>query len=301
MSKAKAAVKRGQGTLCLTGEEKPIESTVSGVTVYETPHGQLSILPEWNGAHKVLILPNSLLRGGVFGVSQNSAKEFLNRVSIPCVAGIEIRYSGPRLTQSDLDVWHGTLVISKTPCSDGYAISGVKPFLKMIERQTGKAERDWLKSSLTKLVASAIEVSHNGLTYVGSLIDDFYQEEETGRLRIKLNPTLAALFAPASWTAINWNQRSALQRKALAQWIHAFYSTHRTPFYYRVETIMVMCGSKHKSVVEFRRALKEALADVADVTGWECRIDKAGDAVVIIKQGLPSPDESHESEHLQGG
>jgi len=197
------------------------------------------------------------------------------------MSGIQIRYSGPRLTQSDLDVWHGTLVISKTPCSDGYAISGVKPFLKMIERQTGKTEREWLKTSLARLSATNLEITFGHVTFAGSLIDEYVRDEETGFLKIKLNPKLAELFSP--WSVINWNQRSALQRKTLALWIHAFYSTHRTPFYYRVETIMEMCGSKSTSIGSFRQELKEALAEVADVTGWECRIDKGTDLLAIIK------------------
>jgi len=242
-----------------------------------------SILPGWTGSKRILAAPNCLLRSSLFAATRPSSDKFVREMKICSISGVDIKYTGLLLTQTDLDVWHGILMIAREQKAPEFVDMSVKPFLKMIERQTGKAERDWLKSSLTKLKTAAIEVTSKDVTYVGSLIDEYYRQESTGHLAIKVNQKLAELFAPNSWTAIDWNQRSCLQRKALAQWIHAFYSTHRAPFPIRVATIMKMCGSKHKELRMFRRALREALSEVASVTGWVCRIDKSSDKVMVSR------------------
>lgn len=38
------------------------------------------------------------------------------------------------------------------------------------------------------------------------------------------------MFAPASWTQLEWDERQAIKGKPLAQWLHSYYSTHAAPF-----------------------------------------------------------------------
>lgn len=241
------------------------------------------ILPGWNGTMKVLAAPNCMLRSSLFSVAHRTGKTFLKRHQIKCVAGVEMRYTGLVLTQVDLDVWHGLLCLQKDQHNPDKLDFGVKPFLKMIGRSDGKSDREWIKASVSKMTASLLEITNGDITYGGSLIDEFYREESTGRYLIKLNQKLASLFVKNSWTGINWMQRKALQKKPLAMWLHAFYSTHRAPYDYSVEKIMELCGSEGKDRRDFRRQMKTALVEVASVTGWECYISDAADMITINK------------------
>ena len=69
--------------------------------------------------------------------------------------------------------------------------------------------------------------SSETITYAGSLVDEFYYNEQEQSYFLKINPKLAALFN-AGWTQLQWKQR--LQLKAdLAKWLHGFYASHRDP------------------------------------------------------------------------
>lgn len=241
------------------------------------------ILPVWDDNGKSIILPNCFVRSGLFGISKSSGNILLKRKKIPCAAGIDIVYTGPVLVQSDFDVWYGLLSLSKAQCDRHVVNFGTKPLLSMLGRSTGKSDREWLKGVIAKLSATTIEVSFGDVTYGGSLIDEFVRDETTGRYAVRLNKKLANLFAPNAWSAIDFQVRSKLRHKPLAQWLHAFYSTHRTPLEYGVEKIMCICGSESMELYAFRQCLREALDAVATVTGWKCVINKESDTVAVRK------------------
>lgn len=247
------------------------------------------ILPDWNGSRAVLAIPNCILRSGLFSATRGSGKTFMKREPIKTLSGISILYTGLRLTQTDLDVWHGILSLSKIQFDPELVDMSAKSFLRMIGRSGGKSDREWLKNSVAKMSATTIEISHGEITYGGSLIDEFYRDEATGRYRLKLNRKLANLFTPAAWTAIDWNQRSALQGKPLALWLHAFYSSHKAPFDYKVETIMELCGSAQEEVFHFRGRLKAAIEELNNTIKWTCSYNKEADSISVNRSSLPQP------------
>ena len=146
-------------------------------------------------------------------------------------------------------------------------------FLKAIGRNTSGASHEWLKDSLTRLMISAVELSDGKKTFSGQLIHNWYLDEVDKKCVVELNPQLMNLFAHDSWTAIEWEQRKQLKGKPLAQWLHGFYSSHAHPFDMKVETLHGLCGSETKDMYAFKQMLKEALNDLATVTGWFCRIE----------------------------
>lgn len=274
----------------LTDTQTPLDLMFSEVGGADgSPGSQLAcILPEWGCGRSVLAVPNCILRSELFSASRVVSKTLMRRVPIKCLSGITIVYTGIRLTQADLDVWHGVLSLSKMQFDPDHIDMSAKPFLKMIGRSGGKSDREWLKNTIAKMCATTLEITHGDVTYGGSLIDEFYREESTGRHKIKLNRKLANLFAPAAWTAIDWNQRSALQGKPLALWLHAFYSSHRAPFDYKTETLMDLSGSGYDDIRHFRRRLNNALAEISETIKWTCSINKETDTVSIIKSPAPS-------------
>lgn len=249
----------------------------------------VSILPDWNGSRSIMAIPNCILRSGLFSATRGSGKVFMKRVPIKTISGISIVYTGMRLTQTDLDVWHGILSLSKIQFDPELVDMSAKSFLRMIGRSGGKSDREWLKNSVAKMSATTIEISHGEITYGGSLIDEFYRDEATGRYKLKLNRKLANLFTPAAWTAIDWNQRSALQGKPLALWLHAFYSSHRAAFDYKVETIMALCGGEDGDVFLFRRRLKAALDELNNTIKWSCSYNKGCDTISVARSTSPTP------------
>lgn len=242
------------------------------------------ILPVWEDDTGLwMLLPNCLVRTGLFGISNNG--KMLKRTKIPSLAGIEMVYTGGQLVQSDFDVWYGALSLSKAQGNASMIVFGANQFLKMLDRSTGKSDREWLKMSMAKLKATAIEVTLGDHTYVGSLLDDFYRDEKSEKYVVKLNLKMASMFAPNTWSTLDFKQRSELRRKPLAQWLHAFYSTHRQPLDYGVEKIMTLCVSECANLADFRKKLRRALEALAEVTGWTCRINKEADTLTVIKGG----------------
>jgi hypothetical protein len=80
-------------------------------------------------------------------------------------------------------------------------------------------------------------------------------------------------------------ERAKLRRHPLAQWLHAFYSTHSEPYAYKVTTLKELCGSDTDELWKFRQVLRRALEKLAEATGWECYIDDE-DKVIVRKHGV---------------
>lgn len=250
------------------------------------------ILPAAIPGKPGLIVPNVLLRGALFSAA-GGKRELLQRVRVASLSNIEITYTGARLGQGDLDIWHGLLCVSAS--ADGWREFSARSFLAAIGRASGKTDRDWLETGVARLSATTVEVRHlpegggEGKVYGGSLIDEFVRVEgKDGWWRVRANPRLADLFAPNGWTLIDHKARAQLARRPLAQWLHAFYSTHATPIPYGAQKLMNLSGAGRGEVRRFRELLGPALCEVAAATGWLCTFDRSSDVVTVSKsQKLP--------------
>ena len=162
-------------------------------------------------------------------------------------------------------------------------------------RSHGKSGREWLKDSLRRLTASAVEIrlevqSHFGreaFSYTGSLLDEFYYTEEDQTYFLKFNAKLATLF-DAGWTQLQWQQRLAL-RTDLAKWLHGFYASHRLPYPMKVSTLQQLCGSDCGRLSDFRSKLRLALDELVKaeiLASWN--IDQE-DKVHVQKTDLKVP------------
>lgn len=205
-------------------------------------------LPLW--PEPVRGVPNGVLRSALFGAIKRGKRRYMEREPIACLKGVSIIYTGPRLDQSDLDVWEGALHLARMVKLGNRIEFTEKGFLRQIGRggpngdNIGKSDREWLRKTLARLKATAVEVTQNPCTYVGSLIDEYFRDNTSSRYVVILNPRMKALFNRNSYTWVDWSVRHALIGHPLAQWLHGFYSTHAPAFPYKVETLHRLCGSE---------------------------------------------------------
>ena len=201
---------------------------------------------------------------------------------------LTIVFNGPRLSQSDLDVWEHCLHLARINGTGCHIRFTAYSFLKAIGRNTGKSDREWLKGVLLDLASSVVEINDSKRAYFGPLIHHGIRDDETGEYVIEVNPRVALLYGADGWTQIEWAQRQALRRQPLAQWLHGFYSTHTEPYPYKVDTLRRLAGSENEHLFSFRQELRAAMSKMAEVTGWAWRIAEA-DLVHVAKQTGQKP------------
>ena len=250
-------------------------------------------LPTWPDQKRGI--PNLCLRSALFGIIQRGRRKAVKRETIAAINGLNIRYTGWQLDQSDFDVLAHALHLASHQTTGQYIRFTAKGFLKGIGRSHGKSGREWLKDALRRLTASAVEIRLEApttygpqiLTYAGSLLDEFYYTEEDQTYFLKFNGKLATLF-DAGWTQLQWQQRLAL-RTDLAKWLHGFYASHRVPFPMKVSTLLQLCGSDCGRLSDYRGKLRLALDELVTagvIAGWN--IDQE-DKVHVHKADLNTP------------
>lgn len=227
-------------------------------------------------------VPNSILRGALFAAVKDG--QYIKGELLAAQEGIQIRFTGWQLNQSDLDVWEQALMLANEHPLGTRCDCTARGFLKSIGRSTGGSKHEWLRDSFRRLGSAFVEITHNGLTYGGNMLD-FYCDEESKVYRLEINPKLKAIY-DAGFTLADWEQRQQLgHRKPLAKWLHGFLASHAKPLPLKVETYMRLSGSggKRKCKKEFRRSLKTALDElikIEAITDYE--ISKGG--LVTIKR-----------------
>ncbi len=236
------------------------------------PHtAKIIQLPPWSEAKRGV--PNSVLRGALFAAVQGQHRQYMQGELLAAQQGIEIRFTGMQLDQSDLDVWEFALHLARKPPLGTRCYFTAYDFLKTLDRKTGKSDYEWLHSAFIRLTACAVEIKHNDLTYFGSLLIGGARDnsDPQNRYMLEINPKIMALY-DAGWTNIDWEQRQLLKRKPLALWLHGFYSSHAAPYPMRVETLMKLSGSRTKKVKHYTANLKKSmrlLKEAGTINGFE--------------------------------
>ncbi|SPD48425.1 plasmid replication initiator TrfA [Cupriavidus neocaledonicus] len=254
-------------------------------------------LPLWPESTRGV--PNGVLRSALFGAIKRGKRRYMEREPVASVEGTTIRYTGPRLDQSDLDVWEGALHLARLGKLGDRIEFTERGFLRLLGRggpggkNIGKSDREWLRKVLARLSATDVEIKQGPYVYGGSLIDEYFRDEQCGKSIVILNPRMKIIFNRDSWTQVSWAIRHALRGHPLAQWLHGFYSTHAAPHPYKVETLHRLCGSetgegsktdaeRHKAILGWRddslipamAALEAASRHVGQAFTWQ--IDRGG-------------------------
>ncbi len=242
-------------------------------------------LPLW--PEPVRAVPNGFLRSALFGAIAKGRRRYIDGEQLAALDGIEIRYTGQRLDQGDLDVWESVLhAVRLQELGSQCRVTSYALLKLMGKTDTGK-NRATLNKRITRLVASALTVKQGRYTYIGGLIRFAAKDEETQEWVIELDEKLRPLFAADQFTQVEWAVRHALDGQQLAQWLHGFYASHAKPFPLKIETLHRLCGSEAGEMWKFAQKLRKALDAVAEACaahGEEFSYEIRGDLVHVEKK-----------------
>ena len=117
------------------------------------------------------------------------------------------------------------------------------------------------------LAACLVEITHDGRKFFDSLVKSGRLDEASTVYRLELSTKLIQLFGDDQWTAVDWQQRLELRCKPLAQFLHAYYSSHKTPYPVSIEFLQQLTGSRNAQTASFKRQVCTAL-DVLVAIGF---------------------------------
>lgn len=218
---------------------------------------QPSKLPIWPDA--VRGVPNGFLRSALFGAIRKGRRRYLKAEQLAALDGIEIRYTGERLDQGDLDVWESVLhAVRLQELGSQCHITSYALLKLMGKTDTGK-NRATLHERITRLRANAVEVRQGRYCYIGGLIAGAAKDEDTQEWVIELDAKMRPLFGADQFTQVDWAVRHALTGQPLAQWLHGFYASHAKPFPMTLNRLLLLSGSENAEPRSSRQKLRKAL------------------------------------------
>ena len=260
---------------------KRLAASPSQVAKKKAPAAKQMSLPMWPDS--AIGIPNSLLRGALFGVS-TERKLFAKRTLLTSVEGYEVRFKGETFNQTDLDVVSKLLDVAQPHPLGKRVEFTAHALLKNLGRGTGGKDHEQLKEEITRLMGGVVEITdtQGQKTYMGTLVQDAGIDDATGRWEVIFNNRMLKLYEDG-YTLVDQEQRQLLGRNNLAKWLHGHYSSHARPFPYKVKTLMDLCGSTTKRLVDFRVSLRAALdqlMNVGAIQSWT--IDPKTDLVEVV-------------------
>jgi hypothetical protein len=224
--------------------------------------------------------PNSFIRSALFAAIQSKDRVFLKESTVASQKGIVVKFTGEQLNQEDLSVWETLAHLARQHPLGHQCDFTAHSLLKSLGLHTGLSQHKQLHSTIVRLTACAVEITHEGKTYFGPLVKSGLKDELTSHYRIELNRELIRLFGDNQWTALDWQQRQLLRGKHLAQALHAFYSSHRQPFPIKLDTLRGYVGSRNFQKAGFKVKLRAALTELVSI-GFLKAYDIQGDMVCV--------------------
>lgn len=211
------------------------------------------------------LVPDAVLRSALFSVQKKGTRAIhWPAKEVASIDNIKIFYTGQQLDQGDLDVWETVLHLSAKVCLGEKIFTSLYEMLKIIGMTINGKNYEILEQRLNRLTACSVTIDTPKYNYTGSILAGFGREKETDRIFIRLDTDMAVLFRPTRFSQVDWRIRKSLKGQ-LAQWLHAFYSTHVNPLPMKVETLHRICGSEAKKLYHFKAELLKALDTLAEV------------------------------------
>lgn len=208
--------------------------------------------------------PNAVLRGALFAAIDPRKRQAFQRVTLVDEKNLKIIFTGIQLDQSDLDVWETALHMARQQPLGTDIYFTAHGFLKALGRSTGKSQHEWLKKALARLLGCGVEITHNGYTYGGNLLE-FEREEDTQHYKLSINPKMRKIY-DAGWTQSDFEERKRIgNRKFLALWLHGYIASHAELYPMKIETFYRLSGSTNSDMYGFKRYLKKALDHLKDI------------------------------------
>jgi hypothetical protein len=96
---------------------------------------------------------------------------------------------------------------------------------------------------------------------------------------------MIAMHMRRGFSIVNRMQRNELRKNSSAQWLHAFFSTHKAapdkPATIDAEKLRPYMRRSDMRDDKWRAELREALEKLQEVTKWECTLSKGGMVTVV--------------------
>src|SRR6185295_16638277 len=210
-----------------------------GLPVAESVHRPESYgsqqLPPWPGG--TAGFPVAFGSSSLFSaMARDEPAQHMQSLPLPSLTGIQIRYTGERLSQRDADVFlHLLARANPVPLGEPVRFTA-HSLLRDVGWDTNSRGYARLRDSISKMKANAIECEWTAgrgrrLGFAGSLIGAFAcNDEVAGRSRcewiISLEPKLLHLFDESSYTLVDLRVRRLLVNLELAKWLYAYLATH---------------------------------------------------------------------------
>jgi len=247
-----------QQTIPLTNLDRQLASIEQAIT--ERRSAEIIQLPLWPEPKRGT--PNSFLRSALFSAIQGKTRKFLRETTIASQENYTVKFTGEQLNQEDLTVWETIVHLARSEPLGKSCSFTAHGLLKALGLATGGAQHRALHSSIIRLAACVVEILLDGKRYFGHLIEGGVKDELTTHYVVHLNPAIIRLYGETQWTGIDWQQRSKLRRKPLAQALHAYFSTHRQPFPVSLSFLQNITGSRNAQPASFKRQCRKALDDL---------------------------------------
>lgn len=275
------------------------------------------------------LVPVSLLRSSLFGIS-GDGEHISDHPIIPSdkrLAGTEIRYTGPYLTQEHFKVWQACIYLSQqsdNKLGSDITVANFTDLLKLCGRNT-RDYRQYKKvyELMNDMVGAKLNVKTWRVEYAGTLISEISRDRDAlddegaqtfiedlaintkgpSTVRYRLNNMLAQFLS--NETLKNDILRLAeIGRDQLASWLHNYYATHKDPPPLTVQELIGLCKSpldppQFKS--RLQRSLKKLTTGIRPlITKWS--IDKNN--IVRVEKcpttvDMRSPDQATKDAHAK--
>jgi len=208
--------------------------------------------------------PNSFLCSALFSATQSKDRKKLEDVVIASQNDIIIKFSGESLNQEDLTLWETLVHMSREYPLENCCEFTAYEILKKMGLGDGGDERKNLHDGIMRLAKVFIIIQIKGRdAYFGHLIAEGIRDVVTGSYAISLSKNLIKLYQQSTW--IDWEQRAMLRKKSLAMFLHGYYSSHKTPYPVKIETLHKMAGSKNKRMSDFKQKAAVALDELVKI------------------------------------
>jgi hypothetical protein len=210
-------------------------------------------------------VPNELIRSALFSAVHGNNRRLMQQELVASQGPYQIEFTGGQLTQAHLDVFEGVMHMARGAPEGNFIKFSGHALLKLIGRQTGKSQHDWLYAKLTDLSATCVSVKKdNDSFFFSSLIQTGAGSLRRGEYSIQITRDLIKLF-DRGFTQIQWEQRRNLKQKPLACWLQMYYSSHAKPYPVKVDFLRKQSGSNIAELWKFRQNLKAALEEIQAV------------------------------------
>jgi len=232
------------------------------------PSVEIIQLPIWS--ETIRGFPNVIARSALFNARrQNTPRNMVKNLLVSTVMDVRIEYTGEELRQDDQTVLMQLIQLTQWQDLDDYVVFTAYSFLKSIGWPTTSHYYNKLLTVIKRLNATGVTVAAGGYVYCGSLIRYFayldeITHEKVQEWKVGLEPKIIKLFEGNAYCHIAWDQRTTL-KKPLAQWLQAYYATHKEPYPVKIETIRDLSGSKSLLLKKFKQTLKSALDELLSV------------------------------------